>query len=575
MFLTIQFPLLDYRLLQSNPNRTERPNWPTPKETEIARYFGRVFGKGDINYYGPWDDEKRYCRAKGVINLCGRGENSYYHSLHESDCRSRIQFRRFQSDGRFFAKYDIGFTDQFEETLKGSLTPDELRQSVYNHIEKYLLCPVRVKVGSKLMPFTPLIDTGKHLRNAFFWSTFSGKRSFDAKELRYQVEDGEPQIIALLDAEMIDLKCFAEKKIEMPALSGAGIQLFFDHIQYQQGRDNYRAKVWIIASGNERHNNPATPQDFSKYNSTMKSLRKNLLRVHQEKIILNKLFELISTDKFITSSEEIKERLCRYLHKKILNLSNAYRNSQNQNPLVEIAFKLDDTSNGAENFNDQVEGLAYFLKWLEKQETVDDKKAIKEYLNRNKKSIDDFLKDITVFISYNHANGAIANQLAQKFVEEKIKVILDSQAMLAGTKIDDFITNSIKMSDATVSIVSRESLQSGWVGVETVNTFYYKKFFPDKKFIPCNIDTDFFGDDFLIDTVKKIDERINTIDEKIQEQTRLRVDSQNFNAERRRLFYLRDHLDAIIEELKAGLCTDITPPNFDNNVPKIIRAIRQ
>ena len=100
MFITIQFPLLDYRLLESNPNRTERPKWPTPKETEIARYFGRVFEKGDTGFFGPWDDEKRYCRAKGVINLCGKGENNFYKSLHESDCKSRIPFRRFQSDGR-------------------------------------------------------------------------------------------------------------------------------------------------------------------------------------------------------------------------------------------------------------------------------------------------------------------------------------------------------------------------------------------------------------------------------------------------------------------------------------------
>jgi len=574
MFLTIQFPLLDYRLLQSSPNRTEKPNWPKPEKSEIARYFGRVFEKSDTGFYGPWDDENKYCRAKGVINLCGLGENSFYQSLHESDCRSRVQFRRFQSDGRFFAKYDIGFTDNFEYTLKDALTPDELKASIHNHIEKYLLCPVRVKVGSKLLPFIPLIDAGRHLRNAFYWSTVNAKRSFDPKELRYQVEDGEPQLIVQMDAGMIDLQGFSDQKIEMPELSRAGIELFFDHIQYRQGRDNYRAKIWIIAS-TDKNNNPRTRQDFSKYSKTMRTLRINLLRIHQEKVILKKLFELISRDRFITSSDDSKDRVCRYLHKKILNLSEVYRNSQNQDKIVEMAFKLDETSYGSENFDEQAEGVAYFLGWLEKNPIVGRKEEIKNYLDKNKKSVDEFLKEITVFISYNHANGAIADQLVKKFVEEKIKVILDSQAMLPGTRIDEFINNSIKTSDATVSIISRESLQSPWVGVETVKTLRFKEFFPDKKFIPCNIDTDCFEDDFVNDTVKKIKERIDVIDQKAQEQKSQGIDSRNFDDERNRLFFLSSNLTTIVNQLKAGLCTDITPANFDNNIPKIIKAIRQ
>ena len=76
-------------------------------------------------------------------------------------------------------------------------------------------------------------------------------------------------------------------------------------------------------------------------------------------------------------------------------------------------------------------------------------------LDRNKELVDEFLKEVTVFISYNHANGAIADQLVKKLVEEKIKVILDSQAMLTGEEglRDIRIVEAIYKSAATKQAV--------------------------------------------------------------------------------------------------------------------------
>jgi TIR domain-containing protein len=575
MFLTIQFPLLDFRFLQVAMGRTERPKWPDPNQKEIARYFGQIIDRG-VRYYGPWDDEKRYSNARGVINLCGRGPQHFFTLLHESGSQSRILFRRFQSDGKLFAKFDIGINDEFEQSLNAQPTDKtDLRKLIFQHVKKYLLCPVKIKVGSRLSPFISLIDAGKYLRSAYFWSTYAGKKSFDPKELTYQVENGEPEIILQIDSGKLDLACFEQQKIEIAELSKENIQLFFDYIPYTQGRTSFKAKSWIIGVPVNKNNSPVLSADFGNYNQAIRFLRVNLLKIHQEKNILKRLLEVFGGEEFKKRDEANKEIIFRYLHKKVLNLSKVYRNTQSQDKLIGIAFRLDETCYGAENFDNQIEGLKYYIEWLEKTIDMQEKQAAIDYLKSSTTSINSFLNEhtFTVFISYNHADESIANKLAQKLQQKNIRVILDSQSMLAGTDIKTFIYNSIKMSQATISILSKDSLQSAWVGIETINTISYKNFYPDTKYIPCYIDKAFFKDDFVLECVNNIDKRMEAIDLIILEQNKLKINSDNFNDEKSRLYVLRNNIGSIVGTLKEGLCVDISEGNFENNFPEILSAI--
>jgi len=42
MFITLQFPLFDNRHIFADPNRTIKPEWPTPMQNERVRYFGEI-----------------------------------------------------------------------------------------------------------------------------------------------------------------------------------------------------------------------------------------------------------------------------------------------------------------------------------------------------------------------------------------------------------------------------------------------------------------------------------------------------------------------------------------------------
>ena len=177
MFITLQFPLFDNRYLQHQSNRVERPKWPVPTEKEQVRYIGEIFNR-NIPYLGPWDDEKKYCNAKSVINLCGTGNEHFYKLLFKSPAASRILFRRFQADGKCLSKFETGINDNFEDTVAGrdaATTADAFTV----HIKKILECPVRIKTGRKLSPFIPLANAGADLKHAYYWATIKGKKSFN------------------------------------------------------------------------------------------------------------------------------------------------------------------------------------------------------------------------------------------------------------------------------------------------------------------------------------------------------------------------------------------------------------
>ena len=106
-------------------------------------------------------------------------EDIHFHKSLQLEWSAKILFRRFQSDGRFLAKFEFGFFDNFESTLNpGVLTDGELKKLLYQHINQYLLCPVKVKKGSRKFDkknrytdFIPLVHTGNALASYYYWST--------------------------------------------------------------------------------------------------------------------------------------------------------------------------------------------------------------------------------------------------------------------------------------------------------------------------------------------------------------------------------------------------------------------
>lgn len=191
------------------------------------------------------------------------------------------------------------------------------------------------------------------------------------------------------------------------------------------------------------------------------------------------------------------------------------------------------------------------------------------------KSSTRFLEDgNAVFISYNHGNAAAAMQLKNELDKSGITTIIDTESMPAGYAIEKFIADSIKQSRIILSIVSEESILSGWVATETINTFFLQLFDTDKKFIACYLDDSFLQDDFPEKAYAAIDAKLEAINQKIDAGNRMMVNRSDLTDQKDRLFKLRQNLADIIRRLKASKCIDIRGENFRANVPPLVKEIK-
>jgi hypothetical protein len=176
-----------------------------------------------------------------------------------------------------------------------------------------------------------------------------------------------------------------------------------------------------------------------------------------------------------------------------------------------------------------------------------------------------------VFISYNHEDRLVADKLKSALEGEGISVTIDNVAMRAGASIQEFIENSV----LALSVVSNRSLLSAWVALESITAFYSEKIRGDKRFIACYLDDDFFDTDFRLKATEQIDAKIKDIDDIIPKYIEQKIDTNDLNSQKSRLYKLRNDLGDILQKLKDSLTLDIREPQFDKSLARIIKSIEE
>jgi hypothetical protein len=179
----------------------------------------------------------------------------------------------------------------------------------------------------------------------------------------------------------------------------------------------------------------------------------------------------------------------------------------------------------------------------------------------------------SVFISYNHHDVEIANKLKEKLTAAKINVVIDSERMLAGEDIRDFIEKCVRETGTTISLISKDSLLSAWVAMESINTFYHEKTNTKKKFIACFISDDFFNREFTDQALDHIDGEIKEIQALITTRMEKNRSIRDLQNELTRMTELCHNMDEIIRRLRESLCIDIRDEKLETNFIKITEAV--
>lgn len=179
----------------------------------------------------------------------------------------------------------------------------------------------------------------------------------------------------------------------------------------------------------------------------------------------------------------------------------------------------------------------------------------------------------SVFISYNHHDIEIANKLKEKLTTAGINVIIDSERMQAGEDIKAFIEKCVRETGTTISLISKNSLLSAWVAMESINTFYHEKTDAKKKFIACFITDDFFKRDFTDLALDHVDGEIKEIQGLITARMEKNRSIRDLQNELTRMTELRNNMDEIIRRLRESLCIDIRDEKLESNFTKITEAV--
>lgn len=179
-----------------------------------------------------------------------------------------------------------------------------------------------------------------------------------------------------------------------------------------------------------------------------------------------------------------------------------------------------------------------------------------------------------VFISYSHSDADHAQRVQRLLENHSVEVIIDAKNMTPGERITDFIRRSLSDSDAVVSIVSDRSLLSAWVAMETIQALQRNNWAKDKQFIACYLDDGFFQDDYRLEATRRIDERLERIEELLRHYTAERLDPVDLNDEKTRLYELRNNLGLILAALKNSLSLDLRDERFEESGRRLVAAVR-
>lgn len=178
----------------------------------------------------------------------------------------------------------------------------------------------------------------------------------------------------------------------------------------------------------------------------------------------------------------------------------------------------------------------------------------------------------SVFLSYNHGDADEAVRLKDALESAGVSVRIDRADMRAGERIDAFIERSIRATDATVCVISNRSLQSAWVAMETVQAFHALGG-GDRQFIAGYVDDDFFQPRFRLDATDAIDARIAEIEALLPEYAEKRLGTDDIDAEKSRLYALRNALGEILAHLRGSLLLDLRGDAFDASAARIVSTL--
>ncbi len=178
-----------------------------------------------------------------------------------------------------------------------------------------------------------------------------------------------------------------------------------------------------------------------------------------------------------------------------------------------------------------------------------------------------------VFMSYNHNDGRDMRAIKGELVDNGIQVFVDYSDMGAGDDIQSFIDRAFKENNFIISLISENSLLSGWVNKELSAAMLLNRL--SSKWIPVALDKSCFDSEFYDRAMDSIDAEVERLRNLMKQALEKDRDTSPYEDDLKRQRDLKANLGTTLETLKKVLVVDISDIKlFDSGIAQIVKAIK-
>jgi len=179
-----------------------------------------------------------------------------------------------------------------------------------------------------------------------------------------------------------------------------------------------------------------------------------------------------------------------------------------------------------------------------------------------------------VFISYSHKDGRFVRKLVPTLEKAQIPVTVDWKSLRLGDNIDEFVAKSIRGTETTVLVISKNSLRSPWVMAEFLETLMFEYVEDRKRLLPVYLDRKILDPNLYLEIDSDIQAKIDETNGRIIEALNRNIPISFYGDIRERLLNLKNNLDKALRKIRGALIADFsTEPKLQENLPKLLNEL--
>lgn len=180
-----------------------------------------------------------------------------------------------------------------------------------------------------------------------------------------------------------------------------------------------------------------------------------------------------------------------------------------------------------------------------------------------------------VFISYSTKDQEAKNFVKELFDKEGITYFLDEISLELGKDIEESLSNSLDNTNFTVLLVSRNSLYSTWVCLESIQRLEQENLNNQVTFLPVLVDLEVMDLRFPIDMVNHFKQKHLELEKLREEAKKAGLPTKIYNDEIERLEKVIPEVGDIIQKIKNGLSANFADEyRKEKDLYKLISTIK-